>query len=415
MRWTTNDSGRFGLNLPRAASALALILIGSALGIGAYQFLDKSPGPARAQREPTSTHEHPQPHEPAHANEPPHQHMPYLVRSGDRITIPENSPLRGKLTMAEVGEKEIQHKLVLPAVVEADPARLAKILPPLAGRITSLKVQLGERVEAGQQLAILDSPDLAAARADYDRAKALLELALKNRDRQRALTRAGGGALKEQLQAETDYVAAEVEHKRAEERLRQIGTEAETSNNTRTVTITSPIAGSVIDLAVAPGAYWNDTTAALMTVADLKTVWVTANVPEKDTALVAKGQPVSVAFTAYPGRDQNGEVLFVSDVLDPDTRRTKVRIAFPNPEMRLKPNMFANVTFFAPARVMPIVPATALILKNEGDRAFVEVEPWTFEARPVAVEFQEGEQAIVASGLKAGERVVVKGGVLLND
>jgi membrane fusion protein, heavy metal efflux system len=409
------NSGRFGLNLSRAARTFALILIGSALGIGAYQLLDQSPGPARAQREATPPHEHPQPHEPAHPNEPPHQHVPYLVRSGERITIPENSPLRGKLTIAEVAEKEIQHKLVLPAVVEADPARLAKILPPLAGRITSLKVQLGERIEAGQQLAILDSPDLAAARADYDRAKALLELALKNRDRQRALTRAGGGALKEQLQAETDYVAAEVEHKRAEERLRQIGTEAETSNNARTVTITSPIAGSVIELAVAPGAYWNDTTAALMTVADLKTIWVTANVPEKDTALVAKGQPVSVAFTAYPGRDQNGEVLFVSDVLDPDTRRTKVRIAFPNPDMRLKPNMFANVTFFAPARSMPIVPATALILKNEGDRVFVEVAPWTFEARTVAIDFQEGEQAIVASGLKAGERVVVKGGVLLND
>src|SRR5436190_3696023 len=413
MRFRKNDVG-FGANLPHAARTLALILIGSALGIGTYQFIQTSTGEP-AQGQPTATHEHPQPHEPAHANEPAHQHVPYLIRNGERITVPENSPLRGKLTIAEVGEKEIQHKLVLPAVVEADPARLVKILPPLAGRITSLKVQLGERIEAGQQLAILDSPDLAAARADYDRAKALLELALKNRDRQRALTRAGGGALKDQLQAETDYVAAEVEDKRAEERLRQIGTEAETSNNTRTVTITSPIAGSVIDLAVAPGAYWNDTTAALMTVADLKTVWVTANVPEKDTALVTKGQPVSVAFTAYPGRDQNGEVLFVSDVLDPDTRRTKVRIAFPNPDLRLKPNMFAIVTFFAPARVMPIVPTTALILKNEGDRVFVEVAPWTFEARPVAIDFQEGEQAIVASGLKAGERVVVKGGVLLND
>src|SRR5205814_348132 len=204
-----------------------------------------------------------QPHGQAHPHEPPPRHEPYRIRTRDRITVPQGSPLRDKLTIAVVAEKDVQHKLVLPAVVEADPARLAKILPPLAGRITSLKVQLGERVEAGQQLAILDSPDLAAARADYDRAKALLELALKNRDRQRALTRAGGGALKEQLQAETDYVAAEVEHKRAEERLRQIGTEAETSNNTRTVTITSPIAGSVIDLAVAPGAYWNDTTAAL--------------------------------------------------------------------------------------------------------------------------------------------------------
>jgi cobalt-zinc-cadmium efflux system membrane fusion protein len=338
-----------------------------------------------------------------------------LLHAGNRITIPANSPLRNKLAIAAVGSKEIQQKLVLPATVEADPARLAKILPPLAGRITSLKVQLGERVERGQELAVLDSPDLAAAYADYDKAKVLLELALKNRNRQRELTRVGGGALREQQQSETDYVTAEAENKRAEERLRQVGVEPDPANKSRTVTITSPIPGSVIELAVAPGAYWNDATSPLMTVADLQTVWVTANVPEKDTSLVTKDQPVSVAYTAYPGREQKGTVLFVSDVLDPDTRRTKVRIAFPNPDLRLKPNMFANVTFLAPPRTVPTIPTTAILLKNDGDRVFVEVEPWVFEARPVEVDFQDGEQAIVAAGLKPGERVVVKGGVLLND
>src|SRR5882724_7467227 len=104
MRRTTNNSERVGLNLPRAARTLALVLIGSALGIGAYQFIDKSPsGPARAQREPIPPHEHPQPHEPAHPHEPVHQHEPYLVRTGERITIPASSPLRGKLTIAAVG------------------------------------------------------------------------------------------------------------------------------------------------------------------------------------------------------------------------------------------------------------------------------------------------------------------------
>ena len=105
----------------------------------------------------------------------------------------------------------------------------------------------------------------------------------------------------------------------------------------------------------------------------------------------------------------------VSDVLDPDTRRTKVRIAFKNDDLRLKPNMFANVTFLAPMRMMPLVPTTALMLKNEGEFVFVEVEPWTFVARPVEVGFQDGDQAVIAGGVKAGERVVVKGGVLLND
>jgi membrane fusion protein, heavy metal efflux system len=412
----TNDGVRFGGNLSRKLSALALILIGVALGVGAYQFIDRSPGESvLAQREPPGAHEPARPHEQGHPYEPTHQHEPYLIRTGERITIPPGSPLRNKLTIEAVGEKEIQHKLVLPAVVEADPARLIKILPPLAGRITSLKVQLGGRVEVGQELAILDSPDLAAAYADHERAKSLLALALKNRDRQRELTRFGGAALKDQQQAESDYVTAEAEQRRAEERLRQIGVDADTSNRSRTVTIKSPISGSVIDLAVAPGAYWNDTTAALMTIADISTVWVTASVPEKDTSLIVKGQSVNVAFTAYPGQDLTGEVLFVSDVLDADTRRTKVRIAFPNPDMRLKPNMFANVSFYSRMQVMPVIPTTALIFKVDRDRVYVEVEPWTFEARPVEINSQEGEQAVIAGGLKTGERIVVKGGVLLND
>jgi cobalt-zinc-cadmium efflux system membrane fusion protein len=102
-------------------------------------------------------------------------------------------------------------------------------------------------------------------------------------------------------------------------------------------------------------------------------------------------------------------------VLDPDTRRTKVRIAFPNADLRLKPNMFATATFLAPRQTMPTIPTTALVLRDETDQVFVEVAPWTFEARPVEVAFQQGDQALVQSGVKIGERIVVKGGVLLND
>jgi cobalt-zinc-cadmium efflux system membrane fusion protein len=382
----------------RSGTALLLILIGAGLATSAYRLLPHLPSvPALAQG-------------PARP-----ESVPHLIRDGERIMIPQSSPLRGKLTIDTVGEKEIQSSVVIPAVVEADPARLVKILPPLSGRITELKVQLGQRVEFGQPLVVLDSSDLAAAYSDYDRAKVLLTLALKNRDRLRNLEKIGGAALKDQQQAETDYVTAEVELQRAEARLRQIGVSAETTDKSRLVTVTAPIAGSVIDLAVAPGAYWNDSTAPLMTVADLSTVWVTANVPEKDTSLIAKGQSVDVVFTAYSGEVFKGEVLFVSDVLDSDTRRTKVRIAFRNPDTRLKPNMFANVSFFTPKRTVTVVPTTALILKNDTDQVFVEVAPWTFEARRVETNSQQGDQAVVLNGLRPGDRVVVKGGVLLND
>jgi cobalt-zinc-cadmium efflux system membrane fusion protein len=175
------------------------------------------------------------------------------------------------------------------------------------------------------------------------------------------------------------------------------------------------MAGSVIDLTVAPGAFWNDATAALMTVADLRTVWVTAGVPEKDTALVAKGQPVDVAFAAYPGQLFKGEVLFVSDVLDPDTRRTKVRIAFANPDARLKPGMFATASFHAPARRAAVVPTSALLVKDDANQVLVEVAPWTFVPRKVEIAFQQGDQAVLISGVTAADRIVVKGGVLLGD
>jgi membrane fusion protein, heavy metal efflux system len=386
------------LGFTSIAMGLGLLGLAVVLGTGAYrQFVTSYWGKALAQG-------------PAKPDS-----GPLLVREGDRIIVPEGSPLRAKLTVEAVAEQEIRRSLVLPAIVEADPSRLVKVLPPLAGRITQLKVQLGERVKEGQPLAILDSPDLGTAYADHERATVLVELARKNRDRARDLSKIGGAAVRELQQAETDYVTADVEHHRADARLKQIGVNPETTDPSKTLTITAPIAGSVIELDVGAGAFWNDPNASLLTVADLSSVWVTANVPEKDTALVAKGQPVEVVFAAYPNEAFKGEILFVSDVLDADTRRTKVRIAFPNPGIRLKPNMFANVNFLAAPQLVATVPATALVMKNDGDRVFVEVAPWIFQPRNVEISYQQGNSAVIESGLTARERAVVKGGVLLND
>jgi len=349
------------------------------------------------------------------SSEPVSGKVQALLRTGEAITVPEHSPLRGKLMIAAVVEKDIQRDLVLPAVIESDPARLIKVSPPLAGRVTQLKVALGEQVKAGQPLVVIDSPDLAAAYSDYDRAKVLLELALKNRDRQRGLAKIGGAADKDLQQAETDAVTAGAEYQRATAHLKQIGVDPDAANKSRTVTVVAPMDGSVIDLGVAPGAFWNDSTASLMTIADLSRVWVTASMPEKDISLVSKGQPVDVTFVAYPGEVLHGSVLFVSDVLDADTRRTKVRIAFDNAGRRLRPGMFATAVFHAASQTMPVAPTSALVLKDDVSQVFVETAPWTFQARTVDIAFQQGDQVFLAGGVKAGARIVVKGGVLLGD
>jgi cobalt-zinc-cadmium efflux system membrane fusion protein len=376
-----------------------LLLAGLAASAGGYRFIESTRSPTWAQA-------------------PAPERAPLFVKEGERIKIPADSPMRSKLVIAPVADKEVRRKLVLPAVVEVNPARTVKVLPALAGRIVHLDVQLGSRVSEGQVLAVIDSSDLAQAYSDEAKARAALQLTKLALDRLLGLEKTRAVAIKDREQAQNDYAQAQAELKRAESRLAAIGVSADQQpqqQQTGLLSVKAPVSGSVIDLAVGLGAYLNDPTAAIMTIADLRTVWVTANVPEKDTSLVVKDQSVDVVFTAYPDRVSKGRVLFVSDLLEPDTRRTKVRIEFENPDVLLKPNMFANATFFAPPRRLPVIPTTALVLRDEADCVFVEVEPWVFESRSVETSFQEGDEAIVGRGLKVGERVVVKGGVLLND
>jgi cobalt-zinc-cadmium efflux system membrane fusion protein len=389
---------RFVLSLRRLGLALAATLAFAALATGTFKATsNRWDRTARAQD--TATREM----------------SPLLVREGDQIKIPPGSPLRGKLLIAPVAATETQRSLVLPSVVEADPARTVKVLPPVGGRVVEVKVQLGARVAKGDVLAVIDSGDLAQAFADVEKARAAEKLTTQALDRLMILEKTAAISVKEREQAQNDHLQAQAELERSERRLRTLGGTSGGTEPTRLLSIKAPMSGSVIDLQTAPGAYVNDITAGMATIANLDTIWVTANVPEKDTALVSKGQSAEVVFTAYPGEVFKGTVLFVSDVLDPDTRRTKVRIAFENADLRFKPNMFAATKFLAPKQTLPAVPTTALVLRDEADQVFVEVAPWVFQARRVDLAYQQGDQALVTRGLTVGERVVVKDGVLLND
>jgi membrane fusion protein, heavy metal efflux system len=209
--------------------------------------------------------------------------------------------------------------------------------------------------------------------------------------------------------------AAEAPFSRAESRLRAVGAPADQKADSRLLSVKAPVSRSVIALEVAPGAFVNDPTAAMMTIASLDKVWVTANVPEKDVSFIFTGQTAKVIFASYPEKVFGGKVLFISDVIEPDTRRNKVRIAFDNPDKALKPNMFANATFVAPPVMRITVPNSALLMTNDKTSVFVEVASWAFERRNVEIANQDSAAAAVRSGLQPGERVVVKGGVRLND
>ena len=342
-----------------------------------------------------------------------------MVRQGDKIIVPEGSALRSRLNVMAASSQAVSPKLLLPAIVESDPKLTAAVLTPLSGRLIALKVALGDRVSRGQVVAIIDSPDLGQAYDDNEKAADAFKLTEKNLGRQEAQNKLGVASDRDLDQAKSDYAQAAAEYTRTQAHLRTLGVSAEAKSDaksaSRELSITAPVGGSVTALSVAPGNMINDPTQPLMTIADLSTIWVTAMVPEKDIAGVSKNQEAQVTLAAYPDRVLQGKVLFLADVIDSDSRRGKIRIAFANGDYALKPNMFATVVLSGVARSLVVVPSSALLMNNDRTSVFVATAPWTFERRNVDAQLEEGSSVAIRSGVSAGEKVLVKGAILLND
>jgi cobalt-zinc-cadmium efflux system membrane fusion protein len=338
-----------------------------------------------------------------------------MVRQGNKILVPEGSALRNRLSVMPAEAQAVSARLVLPGIVESDPARTAAVLTPLSGRVIALKVALGDRVARGQVLAVIDSPDLGQAYEDDDKAADTVKLTDKNLGRQEAQNKLGVASDRDLDQARSDHAQAVAEYTRTQARLKMLGASLGDKSSSRLLTVTAPVGGSVTALAVARGNMINDPSQPIMTIADLSTVWVTALVPEKNVAAVAKNQDAEVSLVAYADRVLRGKVLFVSDVIEPDSRRNKIRIAFGNPDYALKPNMFAAVTLTGPRQSQVVLPSSALLMNNDRTSVFVAVAPWTFERRTVDTQLEDGSSVAIRSGIEAGEQVVVKGGILLND
>jgi cobalt-zinc-cadmium efflux system membrane fusion protein len=340
---------------------------------------------------------------------------PLIVREGERLKVPANSPLRTHLTVATVGEFAAPHSASFPGAVEADPALTVNVLPQLTGQLITLPVRLGDVVHANQVLAMIGSPDLAQAFSDADKARDALALAERTLARARGVNQAGANAAKDLEQAQSNEVQAAAELTRAETRLKNLGVADPTRERPHPLEVRAPVAGTITALNIGIGSFINDPTAAIMTISNLDTVWVTASVPESSLSGLTKGLPVEVTLPALPGVTLKGKVEFVSPILDPDTRRARARVAFRNTDGRLKPNMYANVTVALPQSGQPTVPSSALLMNNDNVSVFVEVEPWVFTRRVVEIGNEDGDAVRIVTGLHAGERIVVRGGVLLND
>ncbi len=288
-------------------------------------------------------------------------------------------------------------------VVTFDETRIAQITPKFAGYIDRLYVNAtGQPVSRGQAVASIYSPELVAAQTEL-----LLAGRLDRTLDQNSIpgVQAGGPSL---LSA-------------ARQRLRfwdvsdvQIDAILRSGKVQRALTLYSPVSGVVVEKNVVQG---QSVTPGmqLMTVADLSTVWIAAELRESDAGNVRRGSAATVELSAFPGERVAGRVSYVYPTLQAESRTIKARVVLPNPGGRIKPGMYATVRFATPMGAALTVPAAAVI--QTGDRSFVFVEQpgQKLMPRDVRLGRRGGEYVEVISGLRPGERVVTSSQFLLDS
>ena len=349
------------------------------------------------------------------------------------VTLPPDSPHLKQVRVDPVQLADMPtDELVAPARVMPNPNRISRLLPQVQGRVTRVMAQLGDTVEQGQPLVELDSPDADAAISTFLQAQAAerqaqATLAKAKADLARATDLYDYKAIAEKdlLGARNDFAQATegVETARAalEQARRKLELLGLTPKGSRQpVFVRAPLSGKIIEVNVAPGEYRgavsshsDTTTAPLMTIADLSTVWVSAEVPEPSVRLIHVGEPVSISFLSFPDESFTGKVTRIGDVLDPQTRTLKVYVVLPNPQGRLRPEMFGSVRLLGPTRAVPVVPPTAIIQEYGQALVFVEQKPGQFERRQISTGVRIGSAVAVLSGVQAGDRVITDGAVLL--
>lgn len=335
---------------------------------------------------------------------------PLLIRQKNNIFIPAQSALRQEIKTQIVKKVSQPHTVVVPGFIEADPAKTVDIFPPVIGRLTTLKIKLGDYVKADQLLAEIQSSDLAAANSDYARAEASKIFAEKNLARVKEVYHAGGNTLKDVQIAQNEYQQALAIYNQGQARLKTLG-----QSNFSSLKLTSPIEGRITNINYGIGSYITDITTPLLTVSNIDSVWVTANIPETLAGVVEKKQAVSIFLPAYPKVKLDGHISFVNSFLDPDTRRNKTRIRFKNPNHKLQPNMFASIRIQINQPNVIMIPVSSILMNDDTTSVFVESSAWSFIRRDIEIGLEDGDMVRVLAGLNENERIIIDGGVLIND
>lgn len=302
-----------------------------------------------------------------------------------------------------------------------------ELVPKVSGRLETVAVRLGDRVNRGQQIAKIESQEIREqvkqAQASYEVAAATirqreadLRLAQTNLDRSRNLyerqliPRQTFDDTDARYQAATAQLdLARAQYAQAEARLDEL------KINLANTEIVSPVSGFIGKRALDPGA-WVTPNSAFISVVDISLVRLVANVVEKDLRRISRGMPADVAVDAFPGERFKGRISNVAPVLDPATRTAQIEVEIDNASFRLKPGMYAKVDFTVERKENTlVVPANAIVTVNGKQGVFLPDEGDVAKFQPIAIGMMQPDRVEIASGLAEGTQVVTTGAAALRE
>ena len=349
---------------------------------------------------------------------------------------------RAGIEFAAVAGSLVHGYVVATGVVSYNEALVGHVRPLSEGIVRAVFVQPGDRVRKDQRLVSYDNIEVGDLAGDYQERQAELRASLADREVKQKLWERGRELFQHQLISQVELELSQAAFTQAEEAVRkwesaiaqteikllrfgiEPGRIQELAGNSRealipedlTLTLLrAPFAGVVIDYDVSPGELVAPQR-ALLSVADLTTVWVLADVYEKNLGQVVGAETAEIKLVAYPERTFEGRITYFGDVLDPETRTLKIRCVVPNPDYLLKLGMFATVHLpTRTGRELPVVPTEAVQLIDGNPLVFVRIGERRFERRMVQTAREAGGMIVIEEGLEIGEIIVTTGSFSLKS
>ena len=313
---------------------------------------------------------------------------------------------------------QLRRVLRLPGTVAYNSFETTPVITQISGPVSRILIVPGENVRVGQPMLYVASPDFAQLRTNYLKAKDALALAQRSYARAQDLYQHRVIAQADLEQAESAVNQAQADLQATEQALKVVGIQHPESLSKDTtmpeVPVLAPIAGEAVERLAAPGQVIQAGATQVFTISNMGSVWILANVYERDMGAVHNGDSVAIQTDAYP-EEFHGRISYIGAALDPNSHTLQVRIVTQNPGQKLKKDMYVTATIQAGAIANALTVPDSAVLRDAQNEPFVyvEVSPNQFGQRSVTIGDNSDGKTQVLGGLKTGERVIADGSLFL--